>query len=81
PLAITPTGGNHQRCHPAAAAPGRDPRASVARTDGSDDRPRMLFPDRGCDHDKYHRALLHRGITPRTARHGATHGPRLGKTR
>ncbi len=44
-------------------------------------RPRELFADRGYDHDKYRRQLRARGITPRIARRGITHGSGLGRHR
>lgn len=44
-------------------------------------RPRQLFADRGYDYDKYRRLLRARGITPKIARRGTTHGSGLGKTR
>ena len=44
-------------------------------------RPRRLFADRGYDYDKYTRLLQARGITPKIARKGTTHGFGLGKTR
>ena len=44
-------------------------------------KPRELFADRGYDHDKYHRLLRARGITPRFARRGVGHGSGLGRHR
>ena len=44
-------------------------------------KPRELFADRGYDHDKYRRLLRARGITPRIARRGVTHGSGLGRHR
>ncbi|MFD6819892.1 IS5 family transposase [Streptomyces sp. NPDC060085] len=44
-------------------------------------RPRRLFADRGYDYDRYRRLIRARGVTPRIARKGVTHGSGLGKTR
>ncbi|MYV93990.1 IS5 family transposase [Streptomyces sp. SID1034] len=44
-------------------------------------RPGRLFADRGYDFDMYRRILRARGITPRIARRGTTHGSGLGRTR
>ncbi|MGW6216733.1 IS5 family transposase [Streptomyces sp. NPDC055109] len=44
-------------------------------------RPRQLFADRGYDYDTYRRLIPARGITPKSARKGITHGSGLGKTR
>lgn len=44
-------------------------------------RPGRLFADCGYDYDKYRRLLRARGITPKFARKGTTHGSGLGKTR
>jgi transposase len=44
-------------------------------------RPQRLSADRGHDYDKYRRPLRARGITPKIARKGTTHGSGPGKTR
>ncbi len=44
-------------------------------------RPRIVFADRGYDHDKYRRLLRRRRITPKIARRGDAHGSGLGKQR
>jgi transposase len=44
-------------------------------------RLRRLFADRGFDFDKYRRPVRARGITPKIARRGTTHGSGLGRTR
>jgi transposase len=44
-------------------------------------RPRVVYADRGYDHDKYRRLLRARGITPRIARRGQRHGSGLGTHR
>jgi transposase len=44
-------------------------------------RPQRLSADRGHDYDKYRRLLRARGITPKIARKGTTHGSGPGKTR
>ncbi|SDD31644.1 Transposase DDE domain-containing protein [Streptomyces prasinopilosus] len=58
---------------------------AIPRIRGVRGRPRhrtgRLFTDRGYDYDKYRRLLRARGITPKFARKGATHGSGLGKTR
>ncbi len=44
-------------------------------------RPRLLYADRGYDHDKYRRLLRQRGITPCIARRCTAHGSGLGRYR
>ena len=44
-------------------------------------RPRLLYADRGYDHDKYRRLLRQRGIGSRIARRGTGHGSGLGRHR
>ncbi|MEV6727118.1 IS5 family transposase [Streptomyces xanthochromogenes] len=44
-------------------------------------RPGQLFADRGYDFDTHRRLLRARGITPKIARRGTTHGSGLGKSR
>ena len=80
PLAVTLTGGHRNDVTQLislvdAIPPIRGRRGRPRR------RPRELFADRGYDHDKYRRQLRQRGITPRIARRGITHGSGLGTTR
>ena len=44
-------------------------------------RPKVLYADRGYDHDKYRRLVWARGIRPLIARRGVAHGSGLGKHR
>ena len=44
-------------------------------------RPKVVYGDRGYDHDKYRRLVRARGIEPRIARRGVAHGSGLGKHR
>ncbi len=44
-------------------------------------KPRVLYADRGYDHDVYRRRLRERGIVPRIARRGEPHGSGLGRVR
>ncbi|CAL9380986.1 hypothetical protein SUDANB6_01059 [Streptomyces sp. enrichment culture] len=43
--------------------------------------PRVLYADRGYDHDIYRRCLRERGIDPKIARRGQPHGSGLGGVR
>ncbi|MGC0334856.1 transposase [Streptomyces sp. SAI-170] len=80
PLAISLTSGN--RHDVTQLMPMLD---AIPRIRGVRGRPRhrpgRLFVDRGYDYDKYRRILRARGITPKIARKGATHGSGLGRTR
>jgi transposase len=44
-------------------------------------RPESLYGDRGYDHDKHRRLLRKRGVRPKIARRGTTHGSGLGRVR
>lgn len=44
-------------------------------------KPRMLYADRGYDHDVYRRRLREHGIVPKIARRGQLHGSGLGQVR
>ena len=44
-------------------------------------RPDQVIADRGDDHDRYRRALWHRGIKPVIARRCTEHGSGLGRWR
>jgi transposase len=80
PLAVTLTGGNRNDITQLiplldAVPPIRGRRGRPRR------KPREPFADRGYDHDIYRRQLRARGITPRIARRGITHGSGLGRHR
>lgn len=80
PLQVTVTGGNRNDVTQLlplvdAIPPIRGLRGRPRR------KPRELFADRGYDHDKYRRQLRARGITPRIARRGTSHGSGLGRHR
>ncbi len=44
-------------------------------------RPKLVYADRGYDHDKYRRLLRQRRITPMIARRGQSHGSGIGRLR
>ncbi|GIJ50952.1 hypothetical protein Val02_78380 [Virgisporangium aliadipatigenens] len=44
-------------------------------------RPRLVYADRGYDHDVYRRRVWARGIRPMIARRGVDHGSGLGRHR
>jgi transposase len=44
-------------------------------------RPKLVYADRGYDHDKYRRLVRSRGIRPMIARRGERHGSGLGRLR
>ncbi len=44
-------------------------------------KPRALYADRGYDHERYRRRLRERGIVPKIARRGQSHGSGLGRIR
>ncbi|MFC9975634.1 transposase [Spirillospora sp. NPDC127200] len=70
PLAISLTGGNRRRCHPAGAPAEQD--ATLAGAS------RPTPADRGYDHDEYRRLVRRKGIKPVIARRGTPHGSGLG---
>lgn len=80
PLAVSLTGGNrHDVTQP---MPLLDAIPHIRRTRGRPrHRPMRLFADRGYGYDTYRRLIRARGITPKIARKGTTHGSGLGKTR
>jgi len=74
PLAVARTGGNgndvvRQLPLPKAIPAGRGRRGHPRS------RPRRLYADRGCDHDRYRRMVRTLGITPVIARWRQAHGP------
>jgi hypothetical protein len=77
PLAISLTGGNRNdvtQLIPLVEAipPVRGRRGRPRR------RPRRLYADRGCDHDRYRTQVRTKNITPVIARRGVGHGSGLG---
>ncbi|MEU0809071.1 IS5 family transposase, partial [Streptomyces sp. NPDC005970] len=80
PLAVSLTGGN--RHDVTQLIPLLDAIPHIRGTRGRPRRrPKRVFADRGYDYDKYRRLIRARGITPKIARKGTSHGSGLGKTR
>jgi transposase len=80
PLAVSVTGGNRNDVTQLIALID-----AIGPITGKRGRPRKrpdaLYGDRGYAHDKHHRLLRKRGVTPKIARRRQPHGSGLGKVR